>query len=145
MEDYTLKLDYLLKTFLKGLEHWVEEFEDLSLRRKKAAAISPRFLEKQAKILIKAFNELLEAFTEEYELLILERYQPNTEDERKILDQKMISFKSQAVGLIQRINVKAQLLIDDFIVTPFNPEVIKQLKELADFTYEKLINKLKLE
>ena len=50
MESYTLKLDSLLKTFLKGLEHWVEEFEDLGLRRKKAA-ISPKFLEKQTKIL----------------------------------------------------------------------------------------------
>ena len=145
MNNYVTHLDSILASFLKGFEQWVEEFEDLSLRRKQAASISPRFLDKQAKILLKAFHELLDVFVEEYELLILERYQPKTVQEEKSLDQKMTSFKKQATTLIQRINVKAQLLIDDFVVTPFSPEVISQLKELAEFTYEKLIKKLKKE
>ena len=124
-------------------EEWVEDFEDLSLRRKKSADISPKFLDHQARIIINTFDEIIKALNEIYLDLNREYYQLTTLEKKQEIEARIIAFKSQAIHLIQRMNVKAELMLEDFQKSPFSPEMQKRLKQISEFTYEDLIKKLK--
>ena len=143
--QFNQKLDSLFHTFFMGLEHWVKEFEHFAHRRKEASAISNSFLDRHAKILIHAFDELLVALTEEYEDLVKENLQLTTAEKKQDLYTKMIHFKSQGTHLLRRINVKSELLLKDSELHPFSHDVQSRLKELSTFSYDDLIHKLKSE
>lgn len=136
-------LDILFNNFLKALENWVEDFENLALRRKEASNISPRFLERHAKLLINAFDELILALSDEYEKLILEYTKITPIEKKKDILECQKNFKIEGSLLLQRANVKAKLLLEDFQKIPFSSLLTIRLKEISSFTYDDLISKLK--
>jgi len=137
------KLDKLFKHFLDMFKEWVEDFEDFSLRKKKYADISPKFLDRRAKSLINAFDSLVNDLNDTYIEISIEYSQLSTLEKKQEVNKAILNFKSEATHLIQRINVKAEVLLTDFQKSPFSSEVQTRLEQISEFTYEDLIKKLK--
>ena len=141
--EFGNKLDHLFKNFLELFEDWVNDFEDLAQRQKRYADISPKFLDRRVKSLINTFDSLLNDLEETYDELSKEYSQLTTAEKKQEVEKRILSFKSESTTLIQRANVKADVLLNDFKKSPFSSEVETRLKQISEFTYEKLIQYLK--
>jgi len=142
LNEFGDKTEELFKHFFRFFKEWVDDFEDLTHRRQKSAAISPRFLDKRASSLIKAFDGLLTDLTEEYIQIALEYQELSLVEKKKETNKRFDNFKKEANEYIHNANVKAEVLLTDFIKSPFKPETEKRLKEIENYTLANLINRI---
>lgn len=136
LEKFNKDITDLISHFLNSFEEWVKDFEDFAQRRKKYSSISPKFLEKRALSLIEAFDKLLDDLDTTYSDIVLEYNKLDTVEKKNETKKLIVKFKSKAIKLIQRANVKAEVLLHDFLVSPFNSESKKQLEKIENFTYD---------
>ena len=142
LNEFGVKVEELLTHFFKSFKEWVEDFDDLAQRRQKSADVSPRFLDGKAKILLDSFDSLLKLLTDEYIEIILEYHDLTLAEKKAETDIRLEKFIIQAKKDIQIMNVKTEILLNDFVKTPFKPETEKRLKQIENFTYEDLVNKI---
>lgn len=135
LENFKKDVSDLVSHFLNEFKDWVSDFEDLSKRQKKYSAISPKFLEHISNNLVKAFDDLLTALDDSYAHLILEHNKLSSVEKKKKTEEALIQFKEEAISLIQRANVKAEVLLNDFSVTPFSQDLRKKLEIIEKLTY----------
>ena len=142
LNEFGDKVEDLFTHFFKSFKEWVEDFDDLANRRQKSADISPRFLDGKAKILLDSFDSLLKLLTTEYIEIVLEYHDLTLAEKKAETDIRLKKFIIQAKKDIQIMNVRTGLLLNDFLKTPFKPETEKRLKQIENFTYEDLVNKI---
>ena len=136
------KVEELFKHFFKSFKEWVEDFDDLAHRRQKSADVSPRYLDGKAKIILNSFDSLLELLTEEYLEIVSEYQELSLADKKKETDKKLSKFMVSAKRDIQIMNAKAEVLLTDFLKSPFKPETEERLKKIENYTLEDLIDKI---
>ena len=75
---------------------------------------------------------VLPPYQEEYERIVLEVFNPKSLTDKTLLDAKKNAYLKSLSTVLARLNVKAQILIEDLKVMHFtlSPEVETKLKEI---------------
>lgn len=109
-------------------------------RRQKSASVSTRFLDKRGQALLDDFDRLLLDLTEEYLEIALEYQDITLAEKKEETDKRLQNFMVVVKDSIQRMNVKAEVLLTDFLKSPFKPETEKRLKKIKKYTLDDLIS-----
>jgi hypothetical protein len=135
------------KSFIKALELIDGDFEILlsSAGLKVVAGLSTKFFQKRAVPIISAFSDVLEIYQEEYERLLLQHYKPMSAEERELLKENQKKFRADLTTMLQRLNVKAQVLNEELKESrlQLEPETQSKLDEVQNITVEQVIQRFK--
>lgn len=147
MQEKSELLDKFYQSLITSLESIDRDFEVLlsSKALKVVANLSNKLFQKQAAIIINAFSDVLDIYQEEYETILLQSIKPSSLENRELLKTKQQSFKVNLNNIVQRLNVKAQILLEDLKISKLTLDEKTQIKleEIKNITIEQLLARFK--
>jgi hypothetical protein len=145
LEKFERDLEVFFQEFLRGFKNLVEDFAFLADNHEVIAAVTLRFLEARARDLIDSYDSLLRSSLETFEEIILDENRPVSVEMQEAIPERKKQFKQALTLLVQRLNVKAELLNQDLEdLKSSQSELKKRLQEISVVTYEQIINKFKV-
>ena len=108
-------LDQFYQLLIRDLEQIDKDFEVLlnSKALRIVASLSTRLFQKHADRVITAFSNVMEIYQEEYESIILEVFSPLSLTDKNLLQEKQKAYLESLTQVLMRLNVKAEILIED--------------------------------